>query len=83
MVMRFLILVLKKIRKDNVEDAVEVFFRVRSVMKNRKILVKSDGKVISKVMRLHLAPGEMESVKITKEQLDECGNSIEICVEDN
>ena len=73
----------QKIRKDNVDDAVEVFFRVRSVMKNKRILVKSNGEVISKVMRLHLAPGEMESVKITKEQLSTCSDTIEISVEED
>ena len=52
-------------------------------MKNKRILVKSNGEVISKVLRLHLAPGEMESVKITKEQLSTCSDTIEISVEED
>lgn len=71
-----------KIRVDNVKDPVEVFFRVRAVSKNKKIYVKSGDKVLLKQMKLHLAPGEMENVKITKEMLEGLEGPIEISVGD-
>lgn len=72
----------QKIRVDNVEDSVDVFFRVRAVSSNKRIYVKSGDKVLSKALKLHLAPGEMESVKITKQMLEEINDNIVISVGD-
>lgn len=47
-----------------------VFFRVSDVYKNAKIIVKDADKIIYSKKKLHLAPGEMERVEITKEMLE-------------
>ncbi|WP_066507118.1 FAD-dependent oxidoreductase [Abyssisolibacter fermentans] len=52
------------IREENLEDNLELFMRVRNVYKNVKMEVKADGKVIKEIKKKHLAPGEMEIVKI-------------------
>lgn len=72
----------QKVRLDNVDDSLGIFFRVRSVMEKKRIVVRSNDKVIYKVMKLHLAPSEMENIKLTKEQLQDCGDEIVIAVED-
>ncbi len=52
----------QKIRKD-AEEA-EIFFRVRQIFKNSAIVVTDGDNQIAKFRREHLAPGEMEKIKI-------------------
>ena len=49
---------------------VTVYFRVADVYKNAKIVVHNGNKVVYEKKKGKLAPGEMESVKITSEMLD-------------
>ena len=72
----------QKIRPDNVERSVEVFFRTNKVRGNSVIRVTSNGEKIADYRREHMAPGEMEKIIIPKMLLDHCGDSIEIVVED-
>ena len=72
----------QKIRPDNIEKNVEIFFRTNKVRGNSVIRVKSDGNEIAKFKREHMAPGEMEKISIPKVLLDRCGDSVEISVED-
>ena len=59
----------QRLRIDNLDDELNIFFRVKSVMKDKYIYVTSGDVLLLKVKRLHLAPGEMESVKIKKDKL--------------
>ncbi len=52
----------QKIRK-GAEEA-EIFFRVRQIFKNSSILVMDGDNQLAKFKREHLAPGEMEKIKI-------------------
>ncbi len=52
----------QKIRK-GAEEA-EIFFRVRQIFKNSAILVMDGDNQLAKFKREHLAPGEMEKIKI-------------------
>ncbi len=52
----------QKIRK-GAEEA-EIFFRVRQIFKNSAILVMDGDNQLAKFRREHLAPGEMEKIKI-------------------
>ena len=52
----------QKIRK-SAEEA-EIFFRVRQIFKNSAIVVMDGEKQLAKFKREHLAPGEMEKIKI-------------------
>jgi NADPH-dependent 2,4-dienoyl-CoA reductase/sulfur reductase-like enzyme len=59
----------QRLRKDNLQEEIILYFRVRDIYYDRKIVVKNKGEVIKSVKRRHLAPGEMEQVKIKTELL--------------
>ncbi len=52
----------QKIRKS--ADEAEIFFRVRQIFKNSAIVVMDGETRLAKFKREHLAPGEMEKIKI-------------------
>lgn len=54
----------QSIRIDNLNGSLDLLLRVNSVYQNAKISVKADGKTIKEVKRRHLAPGEMERIRI-------------------
>lgn len=54
----------QKFRADS--DKVEFYFRVRRVFKNSKINITCGDKLIASFKREHMAPGEMENIKIPK-----------------
>ncbi len=70
------------VRKENLDETLDIFFRVRGVMSNKRIIARSGDKILAKVMRLHLAPGEMEQLKIKKELLDDVEGEIIVEVEE-
>ncbi len=72
----------QKIRPDNIEKSVDIFFRTNKVRGNSVIRVTSGETKIAEFKREHMAPGEMEKITIPKVLLDRCGDSIEIVVED-
>ena len=51
-------------------DAVEFFFRVRSIRKNAVIRVLDGETELARFKREHMAPGEMENIKLPKVLLD-------------
>ena len=60
----------QKIRKDNVEKSVEIFFRVNNVYHDMLIKVMSGDTMIASFKREHMAPGEMEKITLPKVILD-------------
>ncbi|MCT4542675.1 MAG: NAD(P)/FAD-dependent oxidoreductase [Vallitalea sp.] len=72
-----------KINKELVQDENKLYFRVVDVKKNVKVVVKSKGNVIYSKKHPKVAPGEMESVKLTNKILDnmEEGQALEIMLE--
>ncbi|MGN0522521.1 MAG: NAD(P)/FAD-dependent oxidoreductase [Eubacterium sp.] len=52
----------QKIRKNT--DTIEIFFRVRKIYRDAKILVESNGEAVAQFKRQHLAPGEMEHISL-------------------
>ncbi|MEB3072167.1 NAD(P)/FAD-dependent oxidoreductase [Parvimonas sp. C2] len=59
------------IRVENMENRLEIFFRVKSVEKNILIKVADEnGKIIKKFKRSHVAPAEMEKIALTKKQIE-------------
>ena len=72
----------QKIRPENIEKSVDIFFRTNKVRGNSIIRVTSGETKIAEFKREHMAPGEMEKITIPKVLLDRCGDSIEIVVED-
>jgi len=58
------------IRKVDLDDGyVQIFFRVRVPMKNKRIVLTANGEELASFPRLNLAPAEMENVKIKKSML--------------
>jgi NADPH-dependent 2,4-dienoyl-CoA reductase/sulfur reductase-like enzyme len=57
------------IRPENVEKQVEIYMRVTNIYKNIRLVVRAGGTVIKEVKRLHVTPGEMETVKVAAKDL--------------
>ena len=72
----------QKIRPDNIEKSVEIFFRTNAVRHESVIRVTSGGEKVAEFRREHMAPGEMEKIVIPRAWLDRCGERIEITVEE-
>lgn len=72
----------QKIRPENIEKSVDIFFRTNKVRGNSVIRVTSDGKKVAEFRREHMAPGEMEKITIPKVLLERCADQLEIVVED-
>lgn len=54
----------QKIRLENIEKNLEVFFRVGDVFKDVNLIVKDGENLILTLKKPHLAPGEMEKINI-------------------
>lgn len=71
------------IRLDKVREKQEIMFRVRNVYENLYITVRGkDGGLIKKIMRPHLAPGEMEKISLKSEEITKCNGVIHINLEE-
>ncbi len=53
-----------QIRLDNIEQIVELMMRVDNIYRDIKLVVRSNEEVIKEVKRSHVAPGEMETIKL-------------------
>ncbi|MBF1036920.1 MAG: FAD-dependent oxidoreductase [Parvimonas sp.] len=61
----------QKVRIENMDSKLEIFFRVKSVEKNVIIsITDEDGKIIKEFKRPHVAPAEMEKITLTKKQFE-------------
>ena len=61
----------QNIRVENIENRLEIFFRVKSVEKNIVISVTDEnGNIIKEFKRPHVAPAEMEKISLTKKQIE-------------
>jgi NADPH-dependent 2,4-dienoyl-CoA reductase/sulfur reductase-like enzyme len=63
----------QNINSKNVRDSVNFFMRVDNVYNNVFLKISSDDKVISKIRKNIVTPGEMENIKIKKDVLSEIG----------
>ncbi|CEP79879.1 FAD-dependent oxidoreductase [Paraclostridium sordellii] len=71
----------QSVNVDGDED-VNLFMRVRQIYKNKKLVVKSDDKVILEKKRLHMIPSEMENIKISKDLFKYIKGNITVSVEE-
>ncbi|MBB6218861.1 NADPH-dependent 2,4-dienoyl-CoA reductase/sulfur reductase-like enzyme [Anaerosolibacter carboniphilus] len=70
------------VRIGNTEQTVDLFMRVDDVYANVDMVVKLDGVSIRTIKKKHLAPGEMESIKIPRKLLEEkSGGMLTVCLE--
>lgn len=71
----------QRVRPSHVNKRVDVFFRVRSVMRNAQVEVRSQsGEVLLTFRREHVAPGEMERIPVPKKTLDAIDGDLTIAV---
>jgi hypothetical protein len=64
------------------EDDINLFMRVRNIYKNKKLVVRSDDKVILEKKRKHMIPSEMESINLSSDILKDITGNISVCVEE-
>lgn len=63
------------IRPEAIDTEVDLFMRVRKVYHNATIVIKLDDVVIKSVKKAHMAPGEMERIKLKTEGIELNANS--------
>lgn len=66
------------INTKNIEDKIEIYFRVLTPTKNASIRILKDNQILKEIKKSHLNPAEMEKVVLRKEEIDDCKNQIEI-----
>jgi NADPH-dependent 2,4-dienoyl-CoA reductase/sulfur reductase-like enzyme len=72
-----------KISMENLEDYIKFYLRVDNVYKDVYVSVKDKEQVISKIRKSIIRPGEMETIKISKEILEKIKNrSLVFCLEE-
>lgn len=71
------------IHRDTDFQTVDVFFRVRAIRGSSRIVVTDEaGAQIASFPREHMAPGEMENIKLPHVLLDKAQGAITISVEE-
>lgn len=72
----------QQIRVENIQGKyAEVFLRTLDVYQDSDLVVKVDGKEIRRFKKSHLAPAEMEHLKIDKDLIDKTGKILTVEVE--
>lgn len=71
----------QKLHQENVEENVLIRFRVDNVYQNVTLGISMDGEVVRTIKKRTVAPGEMEEVRIKKEELLAHPGTREITIE--
>ena len=66
----------------NSNEDINLFMRVRNIYKNKKLVVRSNDKVVLEKKRLHMIPSEMESINIKTDILKNITGNITVSVEE-
>lgn len=69
------------IRNNFIDGEVKLLFRVDNVYKNVKVLLRCGGELIYSARKAKLVPGEMQSVSLSRELLDNIKSDCEVLVE--
>lgn len=73
----------QRVRSSQVDQVLELFMRVRDIYVGQTVVVRVDGKEVQAKRRGHMAPGEMERVKLPVSLFDGSGvKKITVDVED-
>lgn len=70
-----------EIRTKKVEDKIDIYLRVDNIYEDVILLIKTDSKIIKRIKKKHLAPGEMESVSISIEDIISGGAKLTVEIE--
>lgn len=60
------------IRPANMDQKQTLFFRVTDVFKDKELALYGDDKLLRRIKKRHMAPGEMVMVEVTREQMESC-----------
>ncbi len=71
----------QEIRPGNCGESVELFFRVSRTYQNAKLVLRVDDNVLKLYKKRHLAPGEMERIRISKDIIADA-ESIKLDIEE-
>jgi hypothetical protein len=63
------------------DDKLQLFYRVRDVVKPASCEVTSGGKSLKRRRKAIMTPGEMEDIELSGEQLKEIRSDIEVSVQ--
>lgn len=63
----------QKIRTEKLTENLDLFFRVRQEYKQVELIISGDHTVIKRIKKRHLAPGEMEHIKLKTDVLKDKG----------
>ena len=66
-------IVTQVIRPANMDQKQTLFFRVTDVFKDKELALYGDDKLLRRIKKRHMAPGEMVMVEVTREELASCG----------
>lgn len=72
----------QRVNLQNVNTDLSLFMRVKDVYKNVKLVVSSSNGVIKELKRPHVAPGEMEEVKLKKANLIDLDGELHIALQE-
>ena len=72
----------QKIRLENIDSDCKFSLRVRKPMKNCKLVIKTEDKVLKEVKKRVMIPAEMETINLEKSMLSEVKNTLIFEVEE-
>lgn len=64
---------------DNIENDLDIFFRVRKKLDSANIAIMSEGEVLSSFKMSFLVPAEMQKISIAKSVLEQAKGNITVC----
>ncbi len=72
----------QRVRVEQVEKNLEIFFRVRRIFRDAAVIVTSGGEQLARYRRDHMAPGEMERISLPRALLDRAKGPITVKIEE-
>ena len=72
----------QRLRPARLDKAADVFFRVNRVCGKSAVLVTANGRELTRFRREHLAPGEMEHIRIPQKLLEDVPGPITVSIEE-
>jgi len=72
----------QNIRVANLEKEVDLMMRVTDPFKNMYLTVRHGEDILKKVRKVHLTPGEMESIKVPVDKLQGLTGELTVCLEE-
>jgi len=72
----------QKIRTVSAEEDTTVYFRVNRIFRNATVRAAGPGGELGAFRRIHMAPGEMQRIKLSREMLQKSGGEITFIVKE-